>query len=41
MSDFHNYPFSLPQSWGKHKDLKKNFFSSEERILETNFVKFL
>jgi len=37
MSDFDDYPFSLPQNWGKHINLKKFFFISVERILETTF----
>ena len=41
MSDFDDYPFSLPQNWGKRIDLKKFFFTTEERILETNFCQVL
>jgi len=41
MSDFDDYPFSLPQNWGKRMDFLKFFFTSEERILRQPFVKFL
>jgi len=34
MSDFDDYPFSLPQNWGKHMDLNIFFFNNEERILQ-------
>jgi len=37
MSDFDDYPFSLPVTWGKHMDFLKIFFTSEDNILETNF----
>jgi len=35
MSDFDDYPSSLPQNWGKHMDFLKIFFTSEDKILET------
>jgi len=37
MSNFDGYPFSFPQSCGKHMDFLKFFFTSEKRILETTF----
>jgi len=37
MSNFDDYPFSLPQTWGKCTDFMKFFFASEEKILETVF----
>jgi len=37
MSDFDDYPFSLPQNWGKRMDFLKFFFTSEDKILETFF----
>jgi len=37
MSAFDDYPFAFPQNWGKCMDLKKCFFTTEERILETTF----
>ena len=35
MSDFDDYPFYLPQNWGKRMDFLKIFFTSEEKILES------
>jgi len=35
MSDFGDYPFSLPQNWGKCMDFLKIIFTSEDKILET------
>ena len=35
MSDFDDYPFSLPQNWGKRMEFLKFFFTSEDKILET------
>jgi len=35
MSDFDDYPFSLPQNWGKRMDFLKIFLISEEKIFET------
>jgi len=29
MSDFDDYPFSIPQNLGKHMDFLKFFFTSE------------
>jgi len=37
VSEFDDYPFSFPQAWGKHMDLKKCFFITEERILQATF----
>jgi len=37
MSDFDDYPFAFPQNWGKCMDLKKCFFTTEEKILATTF----
>jgi len=39
MSDFDDYPFSLPQNWGKCIDFLKIFFKSEVKILETTSCK--
>jgi len=41
MSDFDDYPFSLPQNWGKRMDFLKFFFTNEERVVETNFCQVL
>jgi len=35
VSDFDDYPFSLPQTWGKRMDFLKFFFTSDKKILET------
>jgi len=35
MSDFNDYPFSLPQDWGKRMDLLKFCFTSEDKTPET------
>jgi len=35
MSDFDDYPYSLPHNWGKCMDFLKIFFTSEDKILET------
>jgi len=35
MSDFDDYPFSLPQNWGKRMDFLKIFFTGEDKLLET------
>jgi len=35
MSDFDDYPFSLPQNWGKRMDFLNIFFTREHNILET------
>jgi len=41
MSDFDDYPFSLPQHCGKRMDFSKFLFTSEEKILERQpLVKF-
>jgi len=37
MSDFDDYPLSLPKNWGKRMDLKKFFFTTAESILEATF----
>jgi len=37
MSDFDDYPFSLPPNCGKCMNFLKFFFTSDEKILETNF----
>jgi len=37
MSDFDDYPFSLPQNWGERMDFLKIFFTSEDKILQTTF----
>jgi len=39
MSDFDDYPFSLPQNWGKRMDFLKIFFTSEDKIFETTSCK--
>jgi len=36
MSDFDDYPFSLPQNWGKHMYFLKYFFTSEAERPETS-----
>jgi len=37
LSDFDDYPFSLPQNYGKCMDFKNFFLTTEEKILETTF----
>jgi len=37
MSDFDDYPFSLPPNSGKRMDFLKIFFTSEDKIPEATF----
>jgi len=41
MCDFDDYPFSLPQNWGKRISFLKFFFTSEDKILETTTCQVL
>jgi len=34
---FYDYPFSLPQNWGKRLHFLNFFFTTEENMLETTF----
>jgi len=40
MSDFDDYPFSLPQNWGKRMDVKKFSSLLKKGYLRQTFVKF-